>query len=53
MNMISTGSFLTEMDASSKQQDQVKKLTRAWEKKNSKAARGWCIFDGTVTGCLW
>ena len=39
MNMISTGSFLTEMDASSKQQDLVKKLTRAWEKKNSKAAR--------------
>ena len=39
MNMISTGAFQTEMDASSKQQELVKKLTAAWEKKNSKAAR--------------
>ena len=39
MNMISTGSFLTEMDASNKQSALLKKLTTAWEKKNSKAAR--------------
>jgi hypothetical protein len=39
MNMISTGSFLTEMDASNKQSELVKTLTAAWEKKNSKAAR--------------
>ena len=39
MNMISTGAFQTEMGASSKQQELVKKLTAAWEKKNSKAAR--------------
>ena len=39
MNMISTGAFQNEMDASNKQQELVKKLTAAWEKKNSKAAR--------------
>jgi hypothetical protein len=40
MNMISTGAFQTEMDAStSKQQELVKKLAAAWEKKNSKTAR--------------
>jgi len=39
MNMISTGSFLTETGASNKQSELVKKLTAAWEKKNSKAAR--------------
>jgi hypothetical protein len=39
MNMISTGSFLTETSASNKQSELVKTLTAAWEKKNSKAAR--------------
>jgi hypothetical protein len=39
MNMISTGTFLNGMEASKKQQDLVRKLTGAWEKKNSKAAR--------------
>jgi hypothetical protein len=39
MNMISNGAFQTEMDASGKQQELVKKLTAAWEKKNSKVAR--------------
>ena len=39
MNMISTGAFLTETDASTKQHNLVKKLTAAWEKKNAKAAR--------------
>jgi Ca2+-binding RTX toxin-like protein len=39
MNMISTGAFHNEMDASIKQQELVKKLTVAWEKKNSKVAR--------------
>ena len=39
MNMISTGAFLVETDASTKQNELVKKLTAAWEKKNSKTAR--------------
>ena len=39
MNMISTGAFLPETDASTKQNELVKKLTAAWEKKNSKTAR--------------
>jgi hypothetical protein len=39
MNMISTGAFLTEMDASTKQNDLVSKLVRVWEKKNAKVAR--------------
>lgn len=39
MNMISTGAFLPETDASTKQSELVKKLTAAWEKKNSKTAR--------------
>jgi hypothetical protein len=40
MNMISTGAFLTEMDASDKQHNSlVKKLVNAWEQKNSKTAR--------------
>lgn len=39
MNMISTGAFLNEMDASDKQKALVKKLTAAWEKKNAKAAK--------------
>jgi hypothetical protein len=39
MNMISTGTFLEEMDTSSKHSALVKKLVGAWEKKNSKVAR--------------
>ena len=39
MNMISTGAFHTEMDASNKKADVVKKLVGAWEKKNAKVAR--------------
>jgi len=39
MNMISTGAFLTEMDASQKQNGLVEKLVAAWEKKNAKVAR--------------
>jgi len=39
MNMISTGTFQTEMDASNKQSSLVKKLVSAWEKKNAKVAR--------------
>jgi len=38
MNMISTGAFLTEMDASSKQST-AEKFAAVWEKKNAKAAR--------------
>jgi len=39
MNMISTGAFLTEMDASTKKSSLVNKLVRAWEKKNAKVAQ--------------
>jgi hypothetical protein len=39
MNMISTGTFQTEMDASNRQSSLVKKLVSAWEKKNAKVAR--------------
>ena len=38
MNMISTGAFLNEMDASNKQ-GSVSTLVKAWEKKNAKIAR--------------
>jgi len=37
--MISTGAFLEEMDASSKKNSAIAKLTSAWEKKNAKAAK--------------
>jgi len=37
--MISTGSFLTEMDATEKQQTIAEKFARVWEMKNAKAAR--------------
>ena len=39
MNMISTGTFLTEMDASNKQSTLAEKFAAVWEKKNAKAAR--------------
>jgi Ca2+-binding RTX toxin-like protein len=39
MNMISTGAFLNEMDASNKKETVVSKLVSAWEKKNAKVAK--------------
>jgi len=39
MNMISTGAFQTEVDASSKQQTIAGKFAAVWEKKNARAAR--------------
>ena len=39
MNMISTGAFQTEMDASHKQPTLTEKFAAVWEKKNAKAAR--------------
>jgi hypothetical protein len=39
MNMISTGAFQTEMDASNKQATLAEKFAAVWEKKNAKAAR--------------
>jgi hypothetical protein len=39
MNMISTGAFQNEMDASNKQSTLAKKFAAVWEKKNAKAAR--------------
>ena len=38
MNMISTGAFQTEMNAS-ESRIQSQKICRAWEKKNAKAVR--------------
>jgi hypothetical protein len=54
MNMISTGAFLTEMDASkSKQDTTVSKLVKAWEKKNSKTAKagGVSLMALSVAAC--
>jgi len=39
MNIISTGAFHPEMDASNKQETVAEKFARVWEKKNSKVAR--------------
>jgi len=39
MNMISTGAFQTEMDASNNQSTVAKKFAAVWEKKNAKVAR--------------
>ena len=39
MNMISTGAFPSEMNASEKQLTAVEKFAAVWEKKNAKAAR--------------
>jgi hypothetical protein len=39
MNMISTGAFHSEMNASNEQETLVSKLVSAWEKKNSKTAK--------------
>jgi len=39
MNMISTGAFLNEMDASNKQPSTAEKFAAVWESKNAKAAR--------------
>jgi hypothetical protein len=39
MNMISTGAFQTEMDASNNQPTLAEKFVAVWEKKNAKAAR--------------
>jgi hypothetical protein len=39
MNMISTGAFQNEMDASNKQTTLAKTFATVWEKKNAKAAR--------------
>jgi len=51
--MISTGTFLEEMETSSKHQALVKKLVGAWEKKNSKLARagGLSLMALTLAAC--
>ena len=53
MNMISTGAFLTEMDASQKQETLVSKLVSAWEKKNAKVARagGLSLMALSLAAC--
>ena len=51
--MISTGAFLTEMDASQKQDTLVAKLVSAWEKKNAKVARagGLSLMALSLAAC--
>jgi len=53
MNMISTGAFQTEMDASIKQETLTEKFARVWEKKNSKVARagGVSLMALTLAAC--
>jgi hypothetical protein len=53
MNMISTGSFLTETGASNKKSELLKSLTAAGEKKNSNAARagGVSLMALTLAAC--
>jgi len=53
MNMISTGAFQTEMNASNKQSELVKKLVGAWEKKNAKVVRagGVSLMALTLAAC--
>ena len=53
MNMISTGAFQTEMDASIKQETLAEKFARVWEKKNSKVARagGVSLMALTLAAC--
>jgi hypothetical protein len=53
MNMISTGAFQTEMDASEKQNELVTKLVNVWEKKNSKVARagGLSLMALSLAAC--
>ena len=53
MNMISTGAFLTEMDASNKQPTIAKKFAAVWEKKNASNAWKRRIINGPVAGNLW
>ena len=53
MNMISTGAFQTEMDASNKQPTLAEKFAAVWEKKNAKAARAVAGHLWPVVGCLW
>jgi hypothetical protein len=53
MNMISTGAFQTEMDASNKQSTLVEKFAAVWEKKNNKAARagGLSLMALSLAAC--
>jgi len=53
MNMISTGTFLTEMNTSDEQSSLVEKLVSAWEKKEHETSQGWrSFFDGPVVGSM-
>jgi len=53
MNMISTGAFLEEMDASKNQTTLAKKFAAVWEKKNAKAAKagGVSLMALTLAAC--
>jgi hypothetical protein len=53
MNMISTGAFQSEMDASNKQPTLAEKFAAVWEKKNAKAARagGLSLMALSLAAC--
>ena len=53
MNMISTGAFQDEMNASKEQETITSKFVRAWEKKNAKAARagGLSLMALSLAAC--
>jgi len=53
MNMISTGAFLPEMDASNKQSTIAEKFVALWEKKNAKVARagGLSLMALSLAAC--
>jgi len=53
MNMISTGAFLNEMDASGQKDTVLSKLVAGWEKKNSKVARagGLSLMALSLAAC--
>jgi hypothetical protein len=54
MNMISTGTFLPEMDASTKQATLAEKFAGVWEKKKCKSSSSrWRFFDGPVASSVW
>jgi hypothetical protein len=54
MNMISTGAFQNEMDASNKQPNVAKKFAAVWEKKKCESSTSrWCFSYGPVASGLW
>jgi hypothetical protein len=53
MNMISTGTFQAEMDATTKQTSLAEKFAVVWEKKNAKAARAGGVSLMALSLAAW